>query len=142
MAVTDRLSGVVNRLGFDLELQKIEQEMKKNPDLGVYLFLIDLDRFKEVNDEYGHDAVDKVLRYFTKLLRKTLRKTDFVGRLGGDEFVVLIRNLDMPEKAEIIAQAVIENLALPITIAPDEKVETGASIGISYYKGLCWTKRS
>jgi diguanylate cyclase (GGDEF)-like protein len=53
MAVTDHLTGVANRLGFDLELQKIEQEMKKNPDLGVYLFLIDLDRFKEVNDEYG-----------------------------------------------------------------------------------------
>ena len=77
MAVTDHLTGVAKRLGFDLELQKIEREMQKNPVLGVFLFLIDLDRFTEVNDEYGMTPATRccvILRnYYARLYaRQTL----------------------------------------------------------------------
>lgn len=136
LAVTDHLTGVANRLGFDLELQKLSKELQNDMETCVFLFLIDLDRFKQVNDTYGHDAGDKVLVYFTQLLRKTLRKTDFIGRLGGDEFVILIRDLDAPEKAEKIARTIIERGAAPIVIGNGVCVEIGASIGISFSKGV------
>jgi diguanylate cyclase (GGDEF)-like protein/PAS domain S-box-containing protein len=136
LAVTDHLTGVANRLGFDLELQKLSKELQNDTETCVFLFLIDLDRFKQVNDTYGHDAGDKVLVYFTQLLRKTLRKTDFIGRLGGDEFVILIRDLDAPEKAEKIANTIIDRTAAPIVIGDGVCVEIGASIGISFSKGV------
>lgn len=136
LAVTDHLTGVANRLGFDLELQKISKEIQHDPAIGVFLFLIDLDKFKQVNDVYGHEAGDKVLVYFTQLLRKTLRKTDFIGRLGGDEFVVLVKDLDSHDKAVKIAKTIIERTAIPIPISEKLTVEIGASIGISYSQGF------
>jgi diguanylate cyclase (GGDEF)-like protein/PAS domain S-box-containing protein len=135
LAVTDHLTGVANRLGFDLELQKLAKEVHHDPTIRVFLFLIDLDKFKQVNDVYGHEAGDKVLIHFTQMLRKTLRKTDFIGRLGGDEFVILIRDLDTPDKAEKIAITIINRTSIAIPISAEVAVEIGASIGISYSHG-------
>lgn len=100
LAVTDHLTGVANRLGLDVHMQALVRDSQKNPNLNLFIFLIDLDKFKEVNDQFGHDAGDKVLIHFTTLLCRTLRKTDFIARTGGDEFVVIVRDLDDVEKAK------------------------------------------
>ncbi|MFZ6747702.1 diguanylate cyclase domain-containing protein [Undibacterium sp. Ren11W] len=140
LAVTDHLTGVDNRLGFDLELQKLAKEVQHDSTIRVFLFLIDLDKFKQVNDVYGHEAGDKVLIHFTQILRKTLRKTDFIGRLGGDEFVILVRDLDNPAQAEKIAKNIINRTSVAIPISAEIAVEIGASIGISFSHGLAFDR--
>ena len=136
LAITDHLTGVANRLGLDLEMQTIVSESQKNPSLSLFMFLIDLDKFKEVNDEYGHDAGDKVLIHFTSILCRTLRKTDFIARAGGDEFVVIVRNLNEVEKAQKIAQSILDKLTQAIVINDDKQhVQVGASIGIYFHQG-------
>jgi diguanylate cyclase (GGDEF)-like protein/PAS domain S-box-containing protein len=136
LAITDHLTGVANRLGLDLEMQTIVSDSQKNPSLSLFMFLIDLDKFKEVNDEYGHDAGDKVLIHFTSILSRTLRKTDFIARVGGDEFVVIVRNLSEVEKAKKIAQSILDKLAQAIIINQErQQVQVGASIGIYFHQG-------
>ena len=136
LAVTDHLTNVANRFGLDNQMQKLVLESQRNPNFSMFLFLIDLDRFKEVNDEFGHDAGDQVLIHFTTLLTKTLRKTDFVARTGGDEFVVLLRDLNDVDKAKQIAQAILDKVAEPIPINQNQHhVQVGASIGIYFHQG-------
>jgi diguanylate cyclase len=89
MAMLDALTGIANRLGYD---ERIEQEFKRWRRFRQPLSIIawDLDRFKTINDSYGHRAGDRVLRAFAKLLREKVRETDFVARYGGEEFIMLL----------------------------------------------------
>ncbi len=90
-AYTDPLTKVLNRRGFfDLAQQRID---KSGGGLSACCMLLDLNEFKPVNDKYGHDVGDKILRGLAKLLRRSVSRTDLIGRLGGDEFVVLITDL-------------------------------------------------
>ena len=90
-AYTDSLTKVLNRRGFfDLAQQRID---KRCGELSALCMLLDLNKFKPVNDEHGHDAGDLMLRGLAKLLRRSVSRTDLIGRLGGDEFVVLITDL-------------------------------------------------
>lgn len=93
LAMRDELTGCYNRLGFrELSEKYISQATRqKRP---VSLAIIDLDHFKQVNDEYGHDAGDEVLRALGKLLRRKSRKSDVVARWGGEEFVLLLPDTD------------------------------------------------
>lgn len=131
LAVTDHLTGVHNRLGLEKELNRLASETLKGNGGGFFLLLIDLDKFKQVNDVHGHAAGDKVLCHFTRILIKTLRKTDFIARLGGDEFVVLLKNMTQLEKAENIAQDILWQTRQAIPISEALSVQIGASIGIS-----------
>jgi len=89
MALLDALTGIANRLGYD---ERIEQEFKRWRRFRQPLSIVawDLDRFKSINDSYGHRAGDRVLRAFAKLLREKVRETDFVARYGGEEFIMLL----------------------------------------------------
>ena len=90
-AYTDPLTKTLNRRGFfDLARQRLE---KHCGDLSACCMLLDLNRFKPVNDTHGHEVGDLVLRGLAKLLRRSVSRTDLIGRLGGDEFVVLITDL-------------------------------------------------
>lgn len=90
-AYTDPLTKTLNRRGFfDLARQRLE---KHCGDLSACCMLLDLNKFKPVNDTHGHDVGDLVLRGLAKLLRRSVSRTDLIGRLGGDEFVVLITDL-------------------------------------------------
>ena len=93
LAMRDELTGCYNRLGFrELSEKYISQATRqKRP---VSLAIIDLDHFKQVNDEHGHDAGDEVLRALGKLLRRKSRKSDVVARWGGEEFVLLLPDTD------------------------------------------------
>ena len=85
----DPLTGVYNRKAFETALQEYMED-RSEPGSGV-LILLDLDNFKEVNDQLGHLEGDSVLQYVTKLLKATFRNQDLVGRLGGDEFLVFLK---------------------------------------------------
>lgn len=88
IAIRDPLTGLYNRRHF---LERLEQELARAERTGqaFHVALIDLDRFKDINDRYGHNAGDEVLRRFADVARETLRKSDLMARYGGEEFIVL-----------------------------------------------------
>lgn len=89
LSITDELTGLFNRRGFMDALERVLAACRRHGEPGL-LIMVDLDRFKAINDTYGHLAGDSVLKGAADLLRSTLRKSDIVARLGGDEFAVLL----------------------------------------------------
>ncbi len=86
---TDFLTGVANRRGIEEHIRRVLAAAERHGDTGV-LVLLDLDRFKAVNDEHGHAAGDVVLRRVAEVLTQNTRVSDFVARIGGDEFAILL----------------------------------------------------
>ncbi len=100
MATTDRLTQTFNRLKFDDELKnQIEWAQATNNDLGLIMF--DLDHFKQVNDSYGHDIGDEVLKNTVNLVRQHIRKSDTLARWGGEEFMIITPLTDILELKSI-----------------------------------------
>ncbi|WP_265822221.1 two-component system response regulator [Geovibrio ferrireducens] len=97
------------------------------------LFYMDLDKFKPINDTYGHHIGDEVLKEVAARLLKTVRATDTVARLGGDEFVILAENVKTEEEAGALAKKIITAVTCPIYTNNDLALEVGISIGISIY---------
>ncbi len=93
LAIHDGLTGVYNRSYLELTLERTEKDVRRNGGVVSILFL-DLDDMKKVNDEYGHQAGDAMLRELAALLEASCRDTDIVARYGGDEFVVLMPGTD------------------------------------------------
>jgi diguanylate cyclase (GGDEF)-like protein len=89
LSVTDELTGLLNRRGFLAELRRALARSRRSGETGMVL-LCDLDRFKAINDTYGHPAGDAALIVVAQLLQSNVRGTDSVARLGGDEFAVLL----------------------------------------------------
>jgi diguanylate cyclase len=108
MALLDALTGIANRLGYD---ERIEQEFKRWRRFRQPLSLVawDLDRFKNINDSYGHRAGDRVLRAFAKLLSENVRETDFVARYGGEEFIMLLIGTPA-DGARTVAEVIREDI--------------------------------
>jgi diguanylate cyclase (GGDEF)-like protein/PAS domain S-box-containing protein len=131
LAVTDHLTGIANRLGFEKAMTRIHFEMHGGLIDSFYLLMIDLDGFKEVNDQFGHDIGDKVLCHFTQLLSKIVRKSDFIARVGGDEFIVILKDIDQVEKVKNIADKIVTSAAQAISFENTEAIHIGASVGIS-----------
>ena len=100
LATHDPLTGVSNRLAYEQRLAT-EYASWKRYRQSLVLAVWDVDRFKSVNDTYGHQAGDKVLTVIAKLLQKQIRETDFVARFGGEEFVVLMPNTDIKGAAKL-----------------------------------------
>lgn len=131
LAVTDHLTGIANRLGFEKAMSRLEFEMHAKLSANFYLLMIDLDGFKSVNDDFGHEAGDKVLNNFAQLLTMIVRKSDFTARLGGDEFIVILKDIDRVEQAQTIAQKIIDDAARPYFLEKSMEIKIGASIGIT-----------
>ena len=93
LSVTDEVTGLFNRRGFDAEFERTLARARRNGEQGL-LVLCDLDRFKAINDTYGHMAGDAVLQGVGALLRTAVRASDVVARLGGDEFGVILVDAD------------------------------------------------
>lgn len=125
-AVTDTLTGLYNRSLLHSSLEHaIHQSVRTNT--AMTLIMLDLDNFKEINDEYGHDVGDSVLESVGKFLKNSFRASDMVFRIGGEEFLALIHNTD-ESKGQDIAEKLrgeIEHL----TLIPDHTVTV--SIGVS-----------
>jgi diguanylate cyclase (GGDEF)-like protein len=108
MAGTDALTGVASRGSFQQSLEQSISEAQRSQERLV-LVILDVDHFKAVNDQYGHDAGDQALRYICNSLNQRLRNTDTLGRLGGEEFGLLLRNTDS-QGAEPLVEILREQL--------------------------------
>ena len=128
----DSLTDLPNRRKLLDRLQySIALNHRNNTQFAV--FMMDLDKFKAVNDCFGHSAGDELLKQVAVRITHCLRDSDMVARLGGDEFILVLENLKIPEDAEIIALKVIEALTVPFQLSEHDSVQIGASIGISIY---------
>jgi diguanylate cyclase (GGDEF)-like protein/PAS domain S-box-containing protein len=130
-ALHDLLTGLPNRtfLGDRLEQAILAGEREKKPRA---LLLLDMDRFKQVNDTLGHASGDRLLQEVALRLRKALRRADTVARWGGDEFAIVPSGTTDVPRAILIAEKLLETLEAPFTVA-GQQVDIGASIGIAIY---------
>jgi diguanylate cyclase len=131
LAVTDELTGLGNRRYL---LDELEQALSALPEggsqaTGLALLLIDLDHFKEINDSFGHQTGDALLRQIGPRIRQVVRRNDLVARLGGDEFAVLLYGADA-FKATAVARRITTLLEQPIDVST-ASLHVGASIGVA-----------
>lgn len=132
LAFHDRLTSLPNRALFFDRLAQAMSLARRNKKQLALLFL-DLDGFKDINDRYGHEAGDEMLRITARHLRASIRETDTPARLGGDEFSVILGELNHAEDAAAIAQKIIRNLSTPVFLYNDVECSVGVSIGIAIY---------
>lgn len=131
MAHFDNLTGLPNRaLFFDRTGQAVNFAKRENRRCGI--LFIDLDGFKAVNDTYGHETGDQLLRQVADIIRSSLRASDTVARMGGDEFTVILTTLAERSDAAHVAENILALLSKPIIIGTAE-CRIGASIGISIF---------
>ncbi|MEQ1636783.1 MAG: EAL domain-containing protein [Methylococcales bacterium] len=132
LAHHDPLTALPNRLRLFFRLQHgIDMARRENKQLA--LLMLDLDRFKDVNDSFGHLAGDQLLQMVAARLTNRLRDIDTVARLGGDEFTVLLEDITHPEDAARVAEEIIADLSEPWELPLSGEVLIGVSIGISLY---------
>lgn len=131
LAIHDPLTGLFNRYYLEKRMRReIEQHKQAHTRFGVVF--IDLDRFKPINDVYGHDTGDQVLRVVAARLRNAVRQRDTVARLGGDEFVVLLEAVSNNERMQSLLAGLAEAVAQPIKLHAGV-FEIGASIGLAFF---------
>ena len=128
-AFYDKLTSIRNREGFEKVFERI---LLNPPEVGS-LFLIDLDCFKEVNDNFGHPVGDELLKRTARILGEVFRSTDAIGRLGGDEFVLFAPTLGDIEVIKRKANELLKNVACDYVMKDGSKLKVTASIGISVY---------
>ncbi|MBK3507272.1 MULTISPECIES: diguanylate cyclase domain-containing protein [Pseudomonas] len=128
----DSLTGLPNRAYFEGRLIRALRSAAKVNERVAVLFL-DSDRFKDINDNFGHAAGDAVLVAVAERVRAQLREDDLVARLGGDEFAVLLAPLHKAEDAQRIADKIIASMDTPIRVPGNTEVLTSLSIGIAIY---------
>jgi len=131
MALRDTLTGLPNRRALMVALDEAIQRANRLRQ-NCAVFFVDLDRFKQINDRYGHEEGDELLRQFAQRLRDTVRKTDTVGRLAGDEFVVILENLQDDAAAQETADKLRPALLQPFRLKTTS-VTLSASIGIAVH---------
>ena len=131
MAHYDALTGLPNRaLFFDRLSQAIAQTRRSQGQFA--LMFVDLDGFKAVNDTFGHDTGDALLKAVAEHLLECVRESDTVARLGGDEFVVLVADVKSINTLAQVAQKILDTLALSYDLGP-QRIHSTASIGVSVY---------
>ena len=132
LAETDSLTGLSNRQAADSALQAL---ITQTPVGGksFAVMLIDLDRFKYINDTYGHDAGDKVLVAVANRLRKLVRDSDVVARMGGDEFFIILNHAGNLNMVTRIAQKILDAQQVPIEVQTGVQEKVGISMGIALY---------
>lgn len=129
MANYDPLTGLVNRRLFEERLQRAVVRSGRTGS-SVALLFIDLDKFKQVNDTYGHQCGDALLRVVGERLVPLVRESDTVARLGGDEFAILLEGLHEAEDAILVAAKIAEAMKEPIDLG-ESTTTVGCSIGIA-----------
>ncbi|MFC3914374.1 diguanylate cyclase domain-containing protein [Pseudaeromonas sharmana] len=132
LATHDPLTGLPNRELLKRRLHR-SIEFARDTHQKLALLFVDLDKFKPVNDSYGHDAGDMVLKRIAQRLREALRESDLVARWGGDEFIVVLENVNASATVERIARKLVAVISEPIALAADLPVQLSCSIGIVVY---------
>jgi diguanylate cyclase (GGDEF)-like protein len=129
LALEDPLTGLLNRRGFFRDLARAIAYRSRYATPAA-LLLADLDRFKTINDSYGHEVGDRALMHLADLLRRNVRASDSVGRLGGDEFALILWHLD--EKTALQKAGSLQAIVAssPVTVG-DVTLALGTSIGVA-----------
>ena len=142
LALHDELTGLPNRRLFQDRLTRALERARKSGSKTA-LLLVDLDQFKEVNDTLGHHAGDLLLKRVGEVFSERVRRSDTVARTGGDEFSVILDHPTGRTDAEMVANSLIDLLALPFNLG-NRTISVGASVGIAIYpddaldaEGLC-----
>lgn len=130
LSLLDELTGLYNRRGF-ITLATKHVTLAKRTDRKIFLFFIDLDEFKRINDTFGHAEGDKVLIDTAEILRETFRESDIIGRIGGDEFAVIAIESGTNPSDTIIAERLLQNVE-QYNNKKDRGYKLGLSIGISH----------
>lgn len=136
-ATTDALTGVRNRLTFQDDLER-EMARSRRDGSRLALLVVDVDRFKAVNDLHGHAAGDTVLVEVASRLRECVRAEDLLVRMGGDEFVVLLVGLDDEQQAETAAARIVAAMRSPVACAGTTLV-AAVSVGVAVHPGSAQT---
>jgi diguanylate cyclase (GGDEF)-like protein/PAS domain S-box-containing protein len=132
LAHHDPLTKLPNRiLLMTLLRHSIQQAQRQNNKMAI--LMLDLDRFKDINDCYGHRAGDDLLQMVTQRLQERLRTVDTICRMGGDEFAIMIEDITHPEAAARIGKEIISSLSEPWRLPNGVEVRIGVSIGISLF---------
>lgn len=131
LANHDPLTGLPNRARFLDRLHEALINADRDTSR-VAVLLLDLDRFKAINDSLGHHAGDQLLKMVAQRLLKCIRETDTVARLGGDEFVVILTRLKSLTAAELLADNIIKEINRPYQIG-NHSIKSGASLGVALY---------
>lgn len=127
----DLLTGMPNRICFEDRLETAMQRARRDGSQ-VALCFLDIDRFKHVNDTFGHEAGDALLQQFASRLARQLREIDTLARMGGDEFALIIPDVKSPQDAIVVAEKIMRCLAEPIHIGGRDLI-ISASMGIALY---------
>jgi len=132
LAHHDALTNLPNR---NLYIERVERAIYRaeRSNKPLALMFVDLDKFKPINDQLGHEAGDVVLKTVAERMLSCVRQSDTVARFGGDEFVAILENLDCAESAAVVAKKVITKLTDSIPVPGDQTATVGASIGISIF---------
>ncbi len=131
IAKIDTLTGIANRASIMDQLAKtIEISSQNNHKFALFIF--DLDKFKNINDEYGHLIGDAALKYVVKIVQSVLRNTDFIGRFGGDEFVIIQPFIKDEKGIEKLIDRILSELKTPFIIGENE-ISINISIGVSIF---------
>jgi diguanylate cyclase (GGDEF)-like protein/PAS domain S-box-containing protein len=131
-AFHDALTGLPNRLLFLDRLDQALGHAKRNRVRTPAVMFLDLDRFKLINDTFGHDAGDLLLKEVANRLRRCVRAADTVARLAGDEFTILLPEITEESDARAVAEKVLEAMQEPVCLGSESRVIT-TSIGISFF---------
>lgn len=129
-AYFDALTNLPNRRMLLMRLQQVHAHVERHQQLAALIFL-DVDHFKQINDNLGHDVGDAILKEVATRLQRCLRQSDLVSRLGGDEFVIVLPELKHPHDATRVAQKIVQSFALPIQVsgqAPRVSVSVGVAV--------------
>jgi len=129
-ASTDQLTGLMNR-AFFLETLNLAVSRSQRADAAMAVFYLDVDRFKHVNDTYGHAAGDTLLKSFAEYLKISVRQSDVVARIGGDEFCIMLDNIRSPENAILVAEKILALVRIPVTHG-EHSLTISTSIGIAF----------
>lgn len=134
LARRDALTGLPNRREFAERLDAAMARCRRSRRTMALVFL-DVDRFKQINDTFGHGAGDSVLVQFADRLVRSVRATDTVARLAGDEFVIILEGLQDPSEVELVSQKLGAAIRVPMR-SGDSVLDVTASIGVAVYDGV------
>ena len=137
LALTDPLTGIANRAATYDRLDRALLRLKRDADSGVAVLAIDIDRFKTLNDVYGHGFGDATLAQFAEQASAAVRENDTVGRIGGDEFVVVLESVESVDAAHQTAERIC-GLLNPFTAS----VGDGPSADVTISVGMAWTSEA